>query len=489
MGRFPEAGETLGCVVERKPDHTMARIHLGSVLKAQGLHQQALEHYVYVHDDVNKSAVFHTDLGEVYYNLGRTEEAISELLAAIKIDADYWRSHFLLSFAYGDNGNVQEALEESRIASRLNPSFQNTEANLTISEYGRVEGEETIGGAKEIPSLESTSFTLGSAYRERGFLKEALKEFKKALDEMQDRDRVYIEVGKIHLAEGDLSDARKAFLKALKTNPESGSAYDYLGCVFHLEGEFNQAAACYLQAYRLDSADADAINNLGVLLYQVGLTEEAERMFKKGLNLKLYHTELNYNFLASNILKEEYLMAENLIQRLEAFMGKSALLYEKRALLNYKLNRHTLALFDIESALSLDSNHSDALFLKGLIFLREEDLQGAINTIVDAAKISKKYTGFNFLLSIEDRQRTKPATVEKLLPHEPGDDLIVLLEAGINRRFDMIREELTSLITRGMNDDEEDPEVEEKKDTTIAEHSALAEEDEIDPLAELKKEL
>ncbi|UCF05510.1 MAG: tetratricopeptide repeat protein [bacterium] len=489
MGRFNEAAETLGRVVEHKPDHTMARIHLGCVLKAQGLHQQALEHYVYVQDDVNKSAVFHTDLGEVYYNLGRTEEAISELRAAIKIDADYWRSHFLLSFAYGDNGNVQEALEESRVASRLNPSFQNTEANLTISDYGRGEGEEAIGGAKEIPSLESTSFTLGIAYRERGFFKEALKEFKKALEEMPDRDRVHIEVGKIHLAGDDLPKALKAFLKALEVNPESGSAYGYLGCVFHLQKEYNQAAACYLQAYRLDSADADAINNLGVLLYQVGLIEDAERMFKKGLNLKLYHTELNYNFLTSNILKEEYLMAENLIQRLEAFMGKSALLYEKRALLNYKLNRLTLALFDIESALSLDPNHSDALFLKGLIFLREEDLQGAINTIVDAAKIRKRYTGFDFLLSIADRQRTKPATVEKVLPFEPGDDLIELLNAGINRRFDMIREELTSIISRGANVEDTECEVEEKKDTTNAESIPLAEQDEIDPLAELKGDL
>jgi tetratricopeptide (TPR) repeat protein len=175
MGWLDEASDTLGQVVEKNPGHYMARIHFGSVLKAQGLYQQALEHFLSAAENVSKSAVFHTDLGEIYYNLGRTDEAISELRTAIKIDADYWRSHFLLSFAFGDIGHYQDALEESRIASKLNPSFQNTEANLALSDSSS-EGGRSSG--QDIPSLESTAFTLGTAYRERGYLKEALKEFR-----------------------------------------------------------------------------------------------------------------------------------------------------------------------------------------------------------------------------------------------------------------------------------------------------------------------
>jgi tetratricopeptide (TPR) repeat protein len=451
MGKFPEALEVLGEVVAKKPDHFLARLHLGSVLKAQGLYQQALEHYQYVSDDVAKSAVFHTDLGEIHYNLGRTEEAISELRAAIKLDADYWRSHFLLSFAYGDVGHLQDALEESRIASRLNPSFQNTEANLALSEDDG-ENPDTIGGGmgKDVPSLESTSFTLGTANRERGYMKEALREFNKALKEMPDKDRVHIEIGKVHLAEGAWNEALVAFLRALEINLENAEAFRLLGSVYHLREEYFEAAASYLQSFRLSSATPDTMNNLGVLLYQVGLTEEAERMFKKGLNLKLYHQELNYNFLNCNIIKEEYMMAENLIQRIEAFMGRSAKLYEKRALLNYKLNRMTLVLFDIESALSLDRRHSDAMYLKGLIFLREEDFQGAIDTILAAAAINKIYTGMHFSLMLDSRVRMPSAMLAPSLPVEPSDKLVELLQAGINRRFDKIRDALTSVVAEGL---------------------------------------
>jgi tetratricopeptide (TPR) repeat protein len=452
MGRFAEASEFLEAVVEKNPEHTMARAHLAGSLKAQGLYQQALAHYLSIGSHFAKSAVFHTDLGEVYYNLGRTEEAIAELGAAMKIDADYWRSHFLLSFAYGDNGQLQEALEESRVASRLNPSFQNTEANLALSGYAaRGESENApLGVTKDIASLESTSFTLGIAYRDRGFAKEALKEFQKALQDMPDTDRVYVEIGRIHVAEGNMEEAAEAFLRTLETNPDHAEAYRLLGCVYHLRNDFRGATLCYLQAYRLNSADADTMNNLGVLLYQVGLKEEAERMFKKGLNLKLYHMELNYNFLNCYLLKEEYLMAENLIQRFEAFMGKSTLLYEKHAILNYKMNRLTLALFDIESALALDKSNSDALYLKALIFLREEDFQGAIGAVLEAAKLSQHYHGLSFFLAMGEQQRGKLGRVDGQLPCEPDDEIIGLLQCGITRRFDKIKELLVSVVESGM---------------------------------------
>ena len=448
MGRLDEAARVLGEVVAKNPNHVMARLHLGNVLKSQGLYQQALEHYQAVSEDVGKSAVFHTDLGEIFYNIGRTDEAIAELRKAIKLDADYWRSHFLLSFAYGDNGQLQEALEESRIASKLNPSFQNTEANLALSLYGDAEESagDTSSMAKETASIESTSFTLGAAYRERGFFKEALKEFGKALQDMVEKDRVYVEIGKVHMLQGDNAKAELSFLKALEENADSADAFRFLGCVNHMKEEYYRAAICYLQSYRLNSIDADTLNNIGVLLYQVGLKENAERMFKKGLNLKLYHMELNYNFLTCNLLKEDYMMAENLIQRLEAFMGKSALLYEKRALLHFKMNRLTLALFDLESALALDRKHSDAIYLKGLIFLREDNFNEAIEAIVEASKISKRYGGFSFFVATGERDRQIDARVDSAVSVEPDDALIELLQSGIARRFDKIKDSLVSFV-------------------------------------------
>jgi tetratricopeptide (TPR) repeat protein len=449
MGRFEEATDALVKAVKLDPDNAMAKLHLGSVYKADGLFNEALGQYLEVRDEMGKSAVYFTDLGEIYYNLGRTDEAIQELSTAIKVDAGYWRSHFLLSFAYGDNSQLQEALEESRVASKLNPSYQNSEANLALGDYEGGKGKNAACGAGiDVGSFESASYTLGTAYVERGLIKEALKEFTKALSEMREKDRVYIEIGKIHVSDGNTVKSLASFLKALEFNPQSAKAFRLLGGVYHLSGDYHQAAVCYLQAYRLSSSDADVMNNIGVLLYQIGLKEDAERMFKKGLNTRLYHMELNYNFLNCYLLKEEYMMAENLIQRLEAFMGKSTVLYEKRAMLHYKMNRMTLALFDIESAMSMDRSHSDALYLKSMIFLREEDFESAINAMQEAVKISPRYTGFSFSLSMDDHVHLKPSMVGTDLPVEPDDNLIELLQCGVMRRFDKIRDLLVTILDR-----------------------------------------
>jgi len=473
MGKLDEAVHALKELVNRNPDHYMARIHLGSALKSLGLNQEAMDHYLAAAENVNKSAVFHTELGEIYYNLGRTEEAIGELRAAIKLDPEYWRSHFLLSFANGDVGNFQDALEESRIASKLNPSFQNTEANLALAENrGRACDAQQNNISSGMPSHESTSFTLGLAYRERGYYKEGLKELEKSLQEMKEKDRVHLEIGKIHMLEGEYENAAGSFLKALQINADNSHAYLLCGVIYHIWGDQRKAAICYLQAFRLNSGDADTINNLGVILYQIGLIEDAERMFKKGLNLRLYHRELNFNFLICNLLKEEYMMVENLIQRLEAFVGKSATLYEKRAILHYRMNRLTPALFDIESALSVDQNHSDAIYLKGLIHLREGNFRDAIQSILDGARVNPEYTGLHFSLStLDENDQMK---VDSAPAQAVDEDLLEILRSGVQRRFDRIREPMVSIVSEGLRDleDKESGEVSEK---TLKEEKKISE--------------
>ena len=59
---------------------------------------------------------------------------------------------------------------------------------------------------------------------QRGYLPEALKEFRKALQDMQEKDRVYIEMGKVHIAEKDGVEALAFLLKALEEALKSEAA-------------------------------------------------------------------------------------------------------------------------------------------------------------------------------------------------------------------------------------------------------------------------
>ena len=119
-------------------------------------------------------------------------------------------------------------------------------------------------------------------------------------------------------------------------------------------------------------------------------------------------------------------------------------IYQKWALKYYKMNKITQAHADAEKAISLDENHHDAIYLKGLISLREENYQGAVEAILRAAEISRYYTGLNFMLSMIWANESAQTMVENISLMDPSSELIELLEAGISRRFDLIREALMS---------------------------------------------
>jgi tetratricopeptide (TPR) repeat protein len=450
IGYLDEAIDLLADLVEREPDHVVARIRLGNVLKEKGRYREALDHYLVVSGEMDDHPVYYTDLGEIYYNLGRTQDAIDSLKRALEIDNSFWKPHFLLSFAYGDEGLLDLALEESEAASRLNPSFGNTEANLSLSA-----AETEVGGAaggdigSEIAGEDSTALILGIAYKERGYCKEALAEFELALIETPDDDRLHMEIAKLHLTEGRPAKAQEHLLRTLELCPGSPEPYKILGCEHHVNGKLFEASACYLEAYRLDSTDTDLMNNLGVLLYQTGLREDAEKMFKKGLNRDLYHPQLNSNILVNYILKEDYSMTANFLQQIEKFAGRTPMFYEKRALFNFRMDKLDAALADIERVISLDEKRGDALYLRGMVHLRREELAEAVEAINRASRISERFTGVDLVVVCEHRPCGE-VPVSPVVPFEPRDDMIELLQASTNQGFEDVREMLALAVDKAL---------------------------------------
>jgi len=450
IGRLDEAEDVLGGLVDSRPEDLAARIALGNVFMAKGRYREALEHYLHVAEQKIDDPVYHTDLGEIYYNLGRNQEAIASLVTAIDIDRAYWKPHFLLSFAYGDEGRLEEALKESSVASHLNPSFGNSEANLSLAEAGSKISEHKVNDiGKEIASQDSTAFLLGTAYKERGYIKEALAEFELALLETPDDHILHMEIAKLYLADGRTEEAEKHLLNTLDYNPGNVQTFKVLGCEHHLKGELFEASACYLEAYRLNSADPDVMNNLGVLLYQTGLREDAEKMFKKGLNRDMFHIQLNSNVLTNFILKEDFPMAGNFLRHMENFASKNPIFYEKRALLHFKMDKLTAALSDVKEAIAADESRADPIFLMGLIRLREEKLNEAIDAVIRGARIQSRFTGLDLVLACDYRQAGECAIAPQT-DVEPSDEMIELLQASASQGFEAVRDQLAKAVERSI---------------------------------------
>ncbi|MDD4858493.1 MAG: hypothetical protein PHD74_10390, partial [Candidatus Krumholzibacteria bacterium] len=63
------------------------------------------------------------------------------------------------------------------------------------------------------------------------------------------------------------------------------------------------------------------------------------------------------------------------------------------------------------------------------------------------AKLSPRYTGLAFFLAMDAQQHTR---IDAQVQFEPDDELIELLQCGLSRRFDKIKDFLVSVVDKGI---------------------------------------
>jgi tetratricopeptide (TPR) repeat protein len=132
-----------------------------------------------------KSAYPHNGLGNVCYDLYRTNEAIAEYQQAIALDLKFAHPHHGLGNVYSDLGRTDEAIAEYRQAIALDPksahphnSLGRVYADLKLSDKAIAEYQQAIALN---PKFASPHNGLGVMYQFAGQLEQASAEFKRAV--------------------------------------------------------------------------------------------------------------------------------------------------------------------------------------------------------------------------------------------------------------------------------------------------------------------
>ena len=94
-------------------------IALGLAYERQGRSEEAIREFQAALRIRPNDAVAHCDLGMVYAQLGRMDEAISEFQAALRIYPNYADAHCGLGVVYGQLGRLAEARQEAQLALQL----------------------------------------------------------------------------------------------------------------------------------------------------------------------------------------------------------------------------------------------------------------------------------------------------------------------------------------------------------------------------------
>lgn len=131
------------------------------------------------------AAFAHNNLGNVYADQGRLDEAIKEYLTALKIKPYYASVHNNLGTAYYEKGNVDMAIKEYMMALKIKPDYADAHNNLGAAYYeqGKIDEaiKEYLASLKVRSDFAPAHYNLGRAYRKKGLEYNARKEFEMVL--------------------------------------------------------------------------------------------------------------------------------------------------------------------------------------------------------------------------------------------------------------------------------------------------------------------
>lgn len=186
-------------------------------------------------------------------------------------------------------------------------------AVLMVSTYIRNEVWKTeIGLAQDVvrnsPESAMSHFILGRAYKQKGLIAEAEKEFEIAFELDEQKNAEYTKkfpASEIHGdfkkdtkpldAESHYNLAVEYYLKkqydnslkelqaAAEINPGHAGAHYYIGLIYHEQGIYDYAVREYREAIRLKNDFVEALTNLGGVYAQLGRYDEAVKEIKAAL--------------------------------------------------------------------------------------------------------------------------------------------------------------------------------------------------------------
>jgi protein O-mannosyl-transferase len=165
------------------------------------------------------------------------------------------RAHDNLGFTYDRLGEKEKALDEFKIAVKLDPGNYKALANL------------------------------GVAYAKVGRYNESISALKKSV-EIKNYYKTHDKLGLVYSEVKEDDKAILQFKEAIKLNQRYAKAHNDLGTAYARVGEFELALSEFNEAIKIDKDYADAHYNLGVLLEFLGEKEKALKEFEFALRLE-----------------------------------------------------------------------------------------------------------------------------------------------------------------------------------------------------------
>ncbi|MEO7966138.1 MAG: tetratricopeptide repeat protein, partial [Gemmatimonadaceae bacterium] len=183
--------------------------------------------------------------------------------------------------------------DATKRAFQLNPSLGKAHANLSLERFDaqsyararEVREARGLSSAMEISEDGTLAhFNLGLAFRQKGYLAEALREYRLAIDRGEDRTLVLQAMAEVHLLRKESDAAVQLYDRLLKDSPQSPKLWNERGVALHQEGKYADARESYMHALESDNHYALVRNNLAVAYFHDGRGDLALNELREALS-------------------------------------------------------------------------------------------------------------------------------------------------------------------------------------------------------------
>jgi tetratricopeptide (TPR) repeat protein len=404
LAQYEAAASEFQALVARNPDDVAATVQLALAEKKVGNLESASQWLERARQMEPDSSVIYFYLGEVLYNRGLNSEALETLEHAIELSPDYADAHHLLAFVLGDVGRHEDARIATKRAIELNPTYGRAQTNLSLE---RMTGDRRSAGF-ETPGLEAGDtgqealphHNLGLAFRRQGYYKEALREYRLALDRGEDRRFVEQGMAEVFLLQRDHAAALDLYDGLVRDSPESPKFWNERGVVLHQLGRFQDAKESYLKAIERDASYALPHNNLAIVLAQSGKHDQAVSELKTAVKSDpgMIIPQLNLGLLLFK-LRRFQLALETYRKVLEKHPVTGA--WNGIGLVLNEMGRPKDARNAFARAVEVGPASAEAHYNLSFALSRLGDFDGALRAVTRAQSLDPYYVPQKFRLAID----------------------------------------------------------------------------------------
>ena len=290
LKKFDKAEKCFAEAIHIRADVSKYHENIGYVFEETGRDKEAEDAYL-------KACKLESDSGDPFNSLGyfyflheQWENAITYYKQALEKDKN--NSTYLQNLirAYGDSGQIEEALKFSKELLDLVPGGVN-QAQYAFYLAGSGKMDEALIEVKAALKKEDKDDlyvlkTAGNIYEKNGNAKKAIELYKAAIAKSENKDDYsFNQLGVLYYRAGKLEEAISCYKAAIAISPDTLVYNDNLTLAYEGLQLLPEAEASCKKVIGLDEKNANSYNNLGVIQFKQGKWEEAEDNYKKAVSL------------------------------------------------------------------------------------------------------------------------------------------------------------------------------------------------------------